>query len=95
MREAVWILSADREECHHWATHGGVEIDLVVFSGGIRIGLEYKRTSAPIMTRSMHVVLAELRLERIHVLVPGHARFRLYECVEAVGLGRACAEGLE
>ncbi len=67
----------------------------MVFSGGIRIGLEYKRTSAPIMTRSMHVVLAELRIERIHVLVPGHAQFRLHECVEAVGLGRACAEELE
>ena len=95
MHEAVRILSADWEECHYWATHGGAEIDLLVFSGGMRIGLEFKRTSAPVMTRSMHVALADLRLDRINLLVPGHARFRLHERVEAVGLGRACAEGLE
>ena len=95
MHEAVRILSTEWKECHYWATHGGVEIDLLVFSGGIRIGLEFKRTSTPAMTRSMHVALADLRLDRIYVVVPGQARFRLHERVEAVGLGRACAEGLE
>ena len=95
MHEAVRILSADWEECHYWATHGGAEIDLLVFHGGMRIGLEFKRTRAPVMTRSMHVALADLRLDRIYVVMPGHARFRLHERVEAVGLGHACEEGLE
>ena len=95
MHEAVRILSTEWEECHYWATHGGAEIDLLVFSGGSRIGLEFKRTSAPAMTRSLHVALTDLRLDRIYVVVPGQARFRLHERVEAVGLGRACAGGLE
>ena len=95
LHEAVRILSTDREECHYWATHGGVEFDLLVFSGGIPIGLEFWRTGAPAMTGSMHVALADLRLDRTYVLGPGQARFWLHERVEAVGLGRVCAEGLE
>ncbi len=95
MQEVVRILAADWEDCHYWATHRGAEIDLLVFADGRRIGLEFKRTSTPGMTRSMHTALADLRLDRIFVLFPGRERFRLHERVEAVGLWRACAEGLE
>ena len=94
MQEIVRILSVDWEECHHWATHGGAEMDLLVFKDGQRIGVEFKRTSAPRTTRSMHVALADLRLDRIFVVCPGDLRFRLHERVEAVGLARACLEGL-
>ena len=51
MQEAVRILSVDWEDCYYWATHRGAEIDLLVFDEGRRIGLEFKRTSAPGMTR--------------------------------------------
>lgn len=95
MREAVRVLSADWENCYHWATHRGAELDLFVSSGGRRIGVEFKRTSVPKMTRSMHSALADLGLDRIFVLFPGRDRFRLHERVEAVGLQRACAEGLD
>lgn len=95
IREAVRVLSADWENCYYWATHRGAEIDLLVFSGGRRIGLECKRTSAPGMTRSMHSALADLGLDRIFVLIPGRDRFRLHERVDAVGLARACSEGLD
>ncbi len=95
MQEVVRILAADWEDCHYWATHRGAEIDLLVFADGRRIGLEFKRTSTPGMTRSMQTALADLRLDRIFVLFPGRERFRLHERVEAVGLWRACAEGLE
>ena len=64
-------------------------------SGGRRIGVEFKRTSVPKMTRSMNSALAHLGLDRIFVLFPGRDRFRLHERVEAVGLQRACAEGLD
>lgn len=95
MREAVRVLSADWQNCYYWATHAGAEIDLLVFSGGRRIGVEVKRTSTPTMTRSMHSALADLGLDRIFVLFPGRNRFRLHERVDAVGLQRACSEGLD
>lgn len=95
MQEVVRVLSAEWQDCHYWATHGGAETDLLVFADGRRIGLEFKRTSGRAMTRSIHTALADLRLDRIFVVFPGHERFRLHERVEAVGLGRACAEGFE
>lgn len=95
MREAVRLLSVDWENCYYWATHRGAEIDLLVFREGRRIGVEFKRTSAPGMTRSMHSALDDLGLDRIFVIFPGGDRFRLHERVDAVGLSRACAEGLD
>ena len=94
MQEAVRILSVDWEDCYYWATHRGAEIDLLVFEGGRRIGLEFRRTSAPRMTRSMHSALADLKLDRIFVLFPGNSRFRLHERVVAVGLTLAGTDGL-
>ncbi len=94
MHEVVRILSVAWEDCHYWATHRGAELDLLVFHRGRRIGVEFKRTSAPRMTRSMHSALADLELDRIFVVFPGEDRFRLHQRVEAVGLTRACAEGL-
>ena len=69
------------------------ELDLLVFQGGRRIGFEFKRTSAPRLTRSMHSALTDLTLDRLFVVFPGDSRFPLRERVEAVGLNRACAEG--
>jgi hypothetical protein len=43
----------------------------------------------------MHSALTDLKLDRIFVIYPGSDRFRLHERVEAVGLARACDEGLE
>ena len=94
MQEATRILSADWEDCHYWATHGGSEIDLLIFDGNRRLGLEFKRTSAPRMTRSLHTALSDLKLDQIVVVFPGDTRFRLHERVEAVGLTLACSDGL-
>ena len=94
MQEAVRVLSVDWEDCYYWATHRGAEIDLLLFEGSRRIGLEFKRTSAPRMTRSMHSALVDLKLDRIFVVFPGDTRFRLHERVDAVGLTLACTDGL-
>ena len=95
MQETVRILSVSWEDCYYWATHRGAEIDLLVFKAGRRIGVEFKRTSAPRMTKSIHSALSDLKLDRIFVVFPGHDRFLLHERVEAVGLGLACTEGLD
>ena len=95
MQEAVRILSVSWEDCYYWATHRGAEIDLLVFKSGHRIGVEFKRNSAPRMTKSMHSALADLKLDRLYVVFPGRQRFRLHERVEAVGLASACADGLD
>ena len=94
MQEAVRIVGVDWDRCYYWATHQGAELDLLAFHGGRRIGFEFKRTSAPRLTRSMLSALTDLMLDRLFVVFPGHSRFPLREGVEAVGLALACAEGL-
>ena len=94
MHEIVRLLGVDWDRCHYWATQRGAELDLLVHDGGRRIGFEFKRTSAPAMTRSMHSALSDLKLDRLFTVFPGHTRFRIHERVEAVGLTLACEEGL-
>ncbi|MCY4599882.1 MAG: ATP-binding protein [Acidobacteria bacterium] len=94
MREIVRILGVDWNRCHYWATQQGAELDLLAFTEGRRIGFEFKRTSAPRLTRSMRSALADLRLDRLYVVFPGSSRFPLETRVEAVGLATACAGGL-
>ena len=94
MQETVRILGVDWESCYYWATHRGAELDLLAFDGGRRLGFEFKRTSAPAMTRSMHSALSDLGLDRLVTVFPGRSRFRLHERAEAIGLALACAEGI-
>ena len=77
-------LGAEPRECHFWATHGGVELDLLVVRGRRRLGFEFKRTSGPSVTRSMHVALADLRLERLDVIHAGESTFPLAPKIRAV-----------
>ncbi len=94
MQEIVRILGVAWDECHYWATQQGAELDLLAFREGRRIGFEFKRTSAPRLTRSMRSALDDLRLDRLYVVFPGGSRFALEKRVEAVGLTAACAGGL-
>ena len=94
MQEIARILGVAWDQCYYWATHQGAELDLLTMKKGQRIGFEFKRTSAPAMTRSMHSALDDLKLDRLFVIFPGDTRFPLHERVEATGLSLACAEGL-
>ena len=94
MQEIVRTLGVDRDRCYYWATQRGAELDLLVHDGDRRIGFEFKRTSAPAMTRSMHSALSDLKLDRLFTVFPGNSRFRIHERAEAVGLTHACTEGL-
>ncbi len=44
---------ADLGECYFWSAYGRAELDLLIFSGSMRIGLEIKHTDAPKITRSL------------------------------------------
>ncbi|HSN89663.1 MAG TPA: ATP-binding protein [Anaeromyxobacteraceae bacterium] len=91
MEEAIRAAAPD--EAYFWATHAGAELDLLLFKDGRRIGVEAKRVDAPVMTRSMRVALADLRLDRLVVLHPGDRRFSLGPLAEAVPLRALATEG--
>jgi predicted AAA+ superfamily ATPase len=76
------------DEAYYWATHNGAELDLFLFKDGRRIGIECKRADAPVMTRSMQIAMADLKLDRLYVLYPGDRTYSLGKKVEVVPLAK-------
>jgi uncharacterized protein len=83
--EQVLRLAAP-DEAYFWATHAGAELDLLLLRDGRRVGVEFKRADAPRMTASMHTALADLRLDALYVVYPGHHRYALADRAQAVPL---------
>lgn len=78
------VLQALRPaEAYFWGTQQGAELDLFFLHGGQRIGVEVKFNEAPRLTRSMHIALADLRLDHLFVVYPGAHRFPMAERVTA------------
>jgi len=84
----VTQLGALPEECHFWAAHSGAELDLLVVRGNVRRGFEFKRTTAPATTRSMHVAIEDLRLSRLDVVHAGAHSFAMHPKIRAIALSR-------
>ncbi|MEP6645122.1 MAG: ATP-binding protein [Acidobacteriaceae bacterium] len=80
------IKSFRADEVYYWATHNGAELDLLLFKGGRRIGVECKRADAPVLTPSMRIALHDLKLDRLYVLYPGDKAYSLGKKVEVVPL---------
>jgi hypothetical protein len=80
------IKGLQPDASYYWATHNGAEIDLLLFKGGRRIGVECKRTDAPVLTSSMRIALEDLKLDELKVVYPGERRYRLAPKVEVVPL---------
>ena len=77
-----------------WSDAGGDLHGAALSHGRTDDGVRGAASRACPMTRSLHTAPTDLRLDRAFVLIPGEARFRLHQRVEAVGPTRACAEGL-
>jgi uncharacterized protein len=81
------ILKAMRpDDAYFWATHQGAELDLLLFKRGRRIGIECKRADAPVLTPSMRIALADLKLDELRVVYPGEKRYTLTKKVEVIPL---------
>jgi hypothetical protein len=84
LTEVIERLGAEARDCHFWATHNGVELDLLIVRGPRRLGFEFKRTTGPSLTRSVHVALLDLKLERLDVIHAGDSTFPLAPKIRAV-----------
>jgi predicted AAA+ superfamily ATPase len=83
--EQVLRITGDRD-AYFWATHSGAEVDLMVLWLGQRIGFEFKFSDAPGITKSMHIALADLKLDRLFVVVPGKDSYALGPKVEVLSI---------
>ncbi|MGH8247585.1 MAG: DUF4143 domain-containing protein, partial [Gammaproteobacteria bacterium] len=82
------IRLVEPDDAYFWATHQGAELDLLLFKGGRRYGVEIKRADAPALTPSMRIALEDLRLEHLTVLYPGSRTYDLGHGVSVVPLSK-------
>ncbi len=88
MDSVITRLGVGPDRCYFWGTHADAELDLLVITGGRRWGFEFKRTSAPRTTRSMHSALEDLGLERLDVVHAGTETFPMREKIRALSIFR-------
>ena len=81
------IAESAPDQVHFWATHNGAELDLLLSTGGRRVGVEIKRVDAPRRTRSMAVAVDDLGLDALYVVYPGEARYAIDDRITAVPAG--------
>lgn len=86
--QVIRQLGAKPEQCYFWATHAGSEIDLLVVSGGRRLGFEIKRSSSPRLTPSMRNAKKDLDLENLDVIYPGDTTFPMAPGIRAVAFSK-------
>ncbi len=88
LEQVIRSLGATEEELYFWGVHSQGELDLFFQRGGRRVGFEFKYSDHPSITRSQRMALDLLRLERLHILVPGDSLHALDERIMVVGLER-------
>jgi len=84
LEQVIRHLRAQPDECFFWAAHTGAEIDLLVVRGKRRWGFEFKRTSSPKTTKSMHSAVEDLKLDSLDVVHAGEATFPMTQTIRAV-----------
>ena len=80
------LLAHGERDAYFYGTHRGAELDLLLRRRGRRWGFEFKCTDAPRTTKSMRVVVDDLKLEHLWVVYPGDREYPLADAVTALPL---------
>jgi uncharacterized protein len=86
LEQVLRILGAPDEDCYYWRTQAGAELDLLVMRGQKRFGFEFKSSDRPATSKSMHIALDDLKLDKLFVVYPGAESFPLADRLEAFGI---------
>ena len=88
--EQILAVVGDRN-AYFWSTHGGAELDLLLFHKNQRIGIEFKYSEAPKTTKSMHVAIRDLDLAHLYIVHPGEHQIPFLENITAIPLPEICS----
>jgi len=96
IKEIIYRLGVNKEECYFWATHSGAELDLLIVRGARRLGFEIKRTTAPRLTPSIRSAMESLKLDRLTVIHAGEHAYPMGDRIDAAPFShlRECIEPL-
>ena len=67
---------------YYWRTHAGLELDLLVLKNSKRLGFEIKFSGTPKVTRSMHQIIEDLKLDQFYIVYQGNHRLALEEKIQ-------------
>jgi uncharacterized protein len=79
--EEIIRKSGCYEDCYFWGTQNQSEIDLLIFKNGKRLGFEFKYTSQPKRTKSIHLVMKDLKLDHLVIITPNQITYPLGQTV--------------
>jgi uncharacterized protein len=80
------LSAVGTRQAFFWGTHSGAELDLMLLLGGKRYGIEFKCADAPGMTKSLHIALEDLKLERAWIVYPGAETYPVHDKVRVCSL---------
>lgn len=72
------------QNIYYWRTHAGAELDLLLIRNGKHFGIEFKSSLSPKMTKSLHIAVDNLNLEKAWVIYPGEHIFPIHEKVDVL-----------
>jgi len=90
IEQVIRTLRVDHESCFYWRTQNGAELDLLVFENGKLRGVEFKFSSKPSLTKSLHSVLEDLNPSDLTIILPGSENYLIHEKVRVYGLQVFC-----
>ena len=67
---------------YYWRTHAGLELDLLVMKNGKRLGFEIKYSETPKVTRSMHQIIEDLKLDMFFIVYQGKHQLSLEDKIQ-------------
>jgi len=80
---------------YYWRTHAGLELDLLVMKNGKRLGFEIKYSETPKVTRSMHQIIEDLKLDQFFIVYQGKHRLNLEEKIQLLPVNELGKENFE
>jgi predicted AAA+ superfamily ATPase len=87
MGEIVHRFGLSPRSCYFWGAHSGAELDLFYMAGAQRLGFEFKLSTTPRTTKSMHSAIETLELDRLYIVTPGAESWPMGQKLETLGLG--------
>ncbi|MEM8899789.1 MAG: ATP-binding protein [Bacteroidota bacterium] len=92
LEEAINALKLRENEVFFYATHQGVEIDLVWMDKRKLYGCEFKFKDSPTITKSIRQAIQDLDLEHVWIIYPGKSAYQLSEKVSVLPLSHIFEE---
>lgn len=92
LEQVIHIYKADAAECYFWGTYANAELDLLIVQGDRKTAFEFKYSSMPKITRSMHSAMEDLDLDEITIVCPGSNTYQLAETIRVTNLQQLVKE---